>query len=77
MGQYNVGPSTVQLKGHATPAQPGEVVEHDFSLTGPDGEHGPARETALIAAGARTPAPVAVTPGRPSVSRRADGEHKE
>ena len=72
MGKYTVGPSTVHLTGHAKPAQPGETVEHDFSITGPEGEHGPAREAALIAAGAVTP-----VDDRPSPRRRVDIEPKE
>ena len=68
MASYTVGPSVVQLTGHAKAAQPGEKVEHDFSVTGPDGEHGPARETALIAAGALTP--VSEAPTRPSARRQ-------
>lgn len=56
MTKYRVGPSVLQLTG-AEPAQPGATVDHDFSVDGPDGEHGPAREAALIAAGALTPIP--------------------
>ena len=67
MAKYTVGPSTLNLTGHSEPAQPGTIVEHDFSLTGPDGEHGPARETALIAAGALTP-----VADQPSGRRRAE-----
>lgn len=52
MGTYRVGPSRVRLTGHAAWAGPGEIVEHDFSLTGPDGEHGPGREAHLLACGA-------------------------
>ncbi len=52
MSTYLVGPSVVRLTGHATASQPGSRVEHDFGLTGPDGEHGPAREAALLACGA-------------------------
>lgn len=67
MAKYTVGPSTLHLIGHETPAVPGETVDHDFSITGPDGEHGPAREAALIAAGALTP-----VVDQPSARRRAD-----
>lgn len=49
--RYVAGPSVLQLTGHAVPIQPGESFEHDFSATGPEGEHGPAREAALLAAG--------------------------
>ena len=73
--RYLVGPSVLQLTG-AEPAQPGATVDHDFSVDGPDGEHGPAREAALIAAGALTPVPVELSPDRPSVRRRPD-EPKE
>lgn len=69
MAKFTVGPSTVHLTGHATPAQPGETVDHDFSITGPDGEHGPSREAALIAAGALTP-----VVDQPSARRRAEVE---
>lgn len=55
MGRYLVGPSTVRLTGHARAAEPGAIVEHDFSVDGPDGIHGPAQEAALVSAGALTP----------------------
>jgi len=41
----------VRLTG-APAAKPGSVIEYDFSVTGPQGVHGPAREQAMIAAGA-------------------------
>ena len=70
MGKYIVGPSTVHLRGHATPAKYGSEIEHDFSVDGPHGEHGPAQEAALIAAGALTPA--GAVPDRPSARRRVE-----
>ena len=68
MKKYTVGPSHVQLTGGA-PAEPGAIVEHDFSVDGPDGEHGPGREAALIAAGALT-----LVVDQPSPRRRLDGD---
>ena len=71
MAKYlNCGTSALTLTGHTVPCRPGETVEHDFSLTGPDGEHGPSREAALIAAGALKPAD-------PEPKRRAAAEPKE
>ena len=70
MGHYKVGPSVLSLTGHDTPAQPGEAVEHDFSVAGPEGEHGPAREQALITAGALTPITEEVSGERASGRRR-------
>ena len=67
MAKYTVGPSTVHLTGHDEPAAAGSVVDHDFSITGPDGEHGPAREAALIAAGALT-----LVVDQPSARRRVE-----
>lgn len=67
MAKYTVGPSI--WHGHA----PGEVVEYDFSPSGPEGEHGPAREAMLIAAGALTPVAVGEMPTR----RRSLTEIKE
>ena len=66
MGQYVVGPSWVALTGHPFSVSPGSTVEHDFSIAGPDGEHGPAREAALIASGALIPVapPLAERSGR-------------
>lgn len=58
MAKYTVGPSV--WNGHL----PGVVVEYDFSPAGPEGEHGPAREAALIAAGALTP--VVAAPEKPA-----------
>lgn len=49
MGRYLCGPSVLRLAGHAAATRPGQIVEHDFSATGPEGEHGPAREAALLA----------------------------
>lgn len=72
MGKYTVGPCVLCLTGHEKPAKEGETVEHDFSINGPDGEHGPAREAALILAGAVTP-----VDDRPSPRRRVDLEPKE
>ena len=69
MGKYTVGPSVVQLTGHEKPAKPGDTVEHDFSLTGPDGEHGPAREAAAIAAGALTPVTETASREQPAARR--------
>lgn len=55
--RYICGPSTLRLTGRNEPIQPGETFDHDFSADGPDGEHGPAREAALIAAEAIVVAP--------------------
>lgn len=68
--RYTVGPSVLSLTGHDTPSQPGETVEHDFSPSGPDGEHGPAREQALITAGALTPVIEEASGDRASGRRR-------
>lgn len=68
MGRYTVGPSTVHVTG--IPSQPGDVIEHDFSINGPEGEHGPAREAALIAAGALTPITEEASGDRVSGRRR-------
>jgi len=62
MAKYTVGPCV--WNGH----QPGVVVEHDFSADGPDGDHGPEREAALIAAGALIP--VVERPARRSAAER-------
>ena len=51
---YLAGPSRLWLSGHLGPIEPGEAFEHDFSDEGADGQHGPSRERALIAAGAIT-----------------------
>lgn len=63
MGKYISAPeTTLRLTGRSEPVNPGDTFEHDFSETGPEGEHGPAREAALLAAGAVTraePEPVA------------------
>lgn len=64
MAKYLNGPSTLQLTGQPVPVQPGATFDHDFSVDGPEGEFGPSREAALIAAGAITPAPV--TPVQPT-----------
>ena len=72
MGKYTVGPSRVLLTGHAESCEPGCTVEHDFSVNGPDGEHGPAREAAMIAAGALTPIAEKDSRERLSASRRQD-----
>ena len=77
MGRYTVGPSTVHLTGHAQASQPGELVEHDFSIAGPDGEHGPAREAALITAGALTPVTEEASRERPSARRRQDTDTQQ
>ena len=69
MARYLVGPSPLTLTG-AQLAQPGETVEHDFSINGPDGAHGPGREAALIAAGALTLVTEAVRGDQPSGRRR-------
>lgn len=50
MARYEAGPSVLWIDGGRV--EPGRVFEHDFSLAGPDGAHGPAREAALLAAGA-------------------------
>lgn len=53
MAKYlNCGSSVLHLIGHKDQCQPGQSIEHDFSINGPEGEHGPSREAALIAAGA-------------------------
>ena len=54
--KYICGPSILSFPG-GEPIQPGESFEHDFSVEGPHGEHGPAREAALIAAEAIAVAP--------------------
>lgn len=77
MRKYTVGPSTVHLTGHDTPAQPGEIVEHDFSPAGPDGEHGPGREAALIAAEALTPVTEEASGDRPAGRRRGGNGEQE
>jgi hypothetical protein len=50
MAKYTAGPSRLSLGGQ--PIQPDQSFEHDFSVDGPEGEHGPGREAALLAAGA-------------------------
>lgn len=57
MATYLCGPSVLQLTGHAEPVRPGSTFAHDFTIGGPEGEYGPAREAALIAAGAMMPEP--------------------
>lgn len=52
MGRYIAGDSVLRLTGGVEAIQPGQSFEHDFSETGPEGEHGPAREAAMIASGA-------------------------
>lgn len=64
MAKYLVGPSV--WNGH----QPGSTVEHDFSETGPEGEHGPAREAALIAAGALAPVAAERPTRRPALDTK-------
>lgn len=54
MAKYLSGPSTLWLTGRSDPVLPGTAFEHDFSVDGPEGEHGPDREAALLAAGALT-----------------------
>ena len=74
MGKYlNCGTSVLRLRGHAEPCQPGQAVEHDFSVDGPEGEHGPAREAALIAAGALQP----VTESVPEPPKRRGAAERE
>lgn len=75
MGQYKVGPSRVHLNGHKDACEPGCIVEHDFSITGPEGEHGPAREAAMVAAGALTPVTEKDTREGSSARRRQDVEN--
>lgn len=76
MGQYRVGPSvTLRLLGHPTPSVSGDLVDHDFSATGPEGEHGPAREAALLATGALER--VLPHPPVPDRLRRSPTETKE
>ena len=70
MAKYTLGPSTLHLTGHPAAAAPGSVLDHDFSVTGPDGEHGPAREAALIAAGALTLVTEEASGEQPSGRRR-------
>lgn len=70
MGRYTVGPCTLTLTGHDGACKEGDTVDHDFSINGPDGEHGPARETALIAAGALTPITEEASGDRVSGRRR-------
>lgn len=50
MKTYRVGPTPLVFAGRI--AAPGASFTYDFSLEGPEGEHGPAREAALLAAGA-------------------------
>ena len=69
MGRYQVGPSALHLTGHTGATEPGGTVDHDFSIDGPDGEHGPAREAALIDAGALTPITETASRAVPSASR--------
>lgn len=64
--KYICGPSILSFPG-GEPIQPGDAFEHDFSIEGPEGEHGPAREAALIAAEA-----IAVAPPLPPVVQVAD-----
>lgn len=77
MGKYVVGPCVLSLTGHPMSAKEGDIVEHDFSVQGPDGVHGPARETALIAAGALTPTEDHQSQDRSSARRQLDGPKEE
>lgn len=65
MASYLCGPSVLRLTGHTEAVQPGASFDHDFSVTGPEGEHGPAREAALIASGAASLASATKTASPP------------
>lgn len=64
MGRYVCGNSVLRLTGRTDdPILPGTTFDYDFSAEGPEGVHGPAREAALVAAGAiLTPAEMSPPP---------------
>ncbi|MGE0450841.1 MAG: hypothetical protein AB7Q29_14805 [Vicinamibacterales bacterium] len=74
MKTYISGPSVLHLAGHPEPIQPGSLFLHDFSAQGPDGEHGPAREAALLAGGAIALAGLVEAAAAPGVGLPADTE---
>jgi hypothetical protein len=65
----------LRLTGHVAAIIPGDRFEHDFSQDGPEGPHGPAREGALLTAGAitidatETTASSAARPRRPIATK--------
>lgn len=71
---YIAGPSRLQMTGAADLIQPGQSFEHDFSADGPEGEHGPAREAAMIASGAISRAPDAPLADATSATGSQDKE---
>lgn len=71
---YISGPSVLHLAGHPEPIQPGSLFLHDFSAQGPEGEHGPAREAALLAGGAMAFADFVEAAAAPGVALPVDTE---
>ncbi len=67
---YRSGESALRLLGHAADVLPHTEFEHDFSVDGPEGEHGPAREAAMIASGAIAP----VVPEIAAAAPQPEGE---